>query len=295
MQHPTRPPAIFCPYSLPRARSCKVLVKPPLLDRLATIQADKGSVLCVGLDPDPARLPAHLLARQALPDAVLTFNAAIIEATAASACAFKLNFAFFEALGADGWRILEATLREIPATALTIADAKRGDIGNSARFYAKSVFEDLGFDAVTVSPYMGRDSVEPFLAYENTITFVLGRTSNPGAADFQVQPMGERPLFLHVAEQVAAWGAAAPGTAGLVVGATDTDAMAQIRQACPDLPLLIPGVGAQGGDAEAVRRTAQGGPIFVNSSRQILYASGETDFAEAAAREATRLRTALTS
>ena len=264
-------------------------------DRLRQIQADKASRLCVGLDPDPDRLPAHLLDAHALPDAVLAFNAAIIEATAAHACAFKLNLAFFEPLGADGWRMLQATVRRIPSDVLVIADAKRGDIGNSARFYAQAVFEELECDAITVAPYMGKDSVTPFLAYTGTSAFVLSRTSNPGAADFQELQIDDEPLYLHVARQVAAWNQEAAGEAGLVVGATDASALRTLRAACPTLPFLIPGVGAQGGDPQTVLDAAatEDGLVIVNSSRSILYASSDLDFAEAASEAAAKLRMAL--
>ncbi len=268
---------------------------PSFLERLGHLQATKRSRLCVGLDPDPLRLPPHLLQSRALPEAVLHYNCAIIDATAASACAFKLNFAFFEALGAEGWRVLKATIDHIPDDVLIIADAKRGDIGNSARFYATSVFEQLGCDAITVAPYMGRDSVLPFLQYEGTAAFVLGRTSNPGAADFQEPLCGDQPLFVRVSRQVSRWAETAPGTAGLVVGATDIHALKTIRTLCPTTPFLIPGVGAQGGDAASVLTASatDQGHIIVNSSRGIIYASSDPTFAEVAAREAESLRHTL--
>lgn len=263
--------------------------------RLRRIQQQRRSVLCVGLDPDPERLPAHLTAGRPLAEAVLAFNRAVIDATAAAACAFKLNLAFFEALGRDGWAVLEATLAAIPEGPLTIADGKRGDIGNSARFYAAALFEQLGFDACTVAPYMGRDAVLPFLQYEGRAAFILARTSNAGAADFQEQPCGGEPLYARVARHAAAWGAEAPGEAGLVVGATEPGALAALRQACPTLPFLIPGVGAQGGDARAVMQAAatDDGLVLVNSSRQILYAATGEDFAEAAGHAAEQLRATL--
>lgn len=265
------------------------------VERLRAFQATKQSRLCVGLDPDPLRLPPHLLQTKEVAEAVLHFNRAIIEATAASACAFKLNLAFFEALGSDGWRVLQTAIDQMPDDVLIIADAKRGDIGNSARFYAASVFEQLGCDAITVAPYMGRDSVTPFLQYEGKAAFVLGRTSNPGAADFQEQPCGDEPLYVRVARSVAAWGTEAPGTAGLVVGATDIPALEKLRALCPTTPFLIPGVGAQGGEASAVLAASatDEGLILVNSSRGILYASSGPDFAEVAAREAEALRHTL--
>ncbi|HET6568936.1 MAG TPA: orotidine-5'-phosphate decarboxylase [Rhodothermales bacterium] len=261
-------------------------------ERLRRIQSKKSSSLCIGLDPDPDLLPKHLSARQALPEAILAFNSAIIEATRHTACAFKVNFAFYEVLGTEGWRVLYETVQMLPEDVLIIADAKRGDIGNSARFYARATFEELGCDAITVTPYMGRDSIEPFLQYEGKAAFILARTSNPGASDFQEQQIHDKPLYRLVAESVARWDHHAKGTAGLVVGATSSDALDALRQICPTLPFLIPGVGAQGGDADTVMRSAAtpDGPVLVNSSRAILYASAGEDFAQAAAREAERLR-----
>lgn len=258
------------------------------VDRLREIQNGKTSVLCVGLDPDPALMPPHLLRDRDLPDAVLHFCRGILDATHSYACAFKVNFAFFEVLGERGWHVLHETIRSIPRDTLIIADAKRGDIGNSGRFYARAVFEQLDCDAVTVSPYMGRDSVEPFLAYEGKAAFVLARTSNPGARDFQERSLEGKPLHLRVAEAVNTWNSETPGTAGLVVGATSADALGTLRGTCPTLPFLIPGVGAQGGDPETVMRSTATpeGLVIVNSSRGILYASSGEDFAEAAAREA---------
>ncbi len=269
---------------------------PSFSERLRAAQSERRSVVCVGLDPDPARLPASLRDAYALPEAVARFNAAIVDATRAAACAYKLNLAFYEALGREGWTVLERTLAQIPETHLTIADGKRADIGNSARFYARAVFDELGFDACTVAPYMGRDSVLPFLERPGTAAFVLARTSNPGAADFQEACACDgTPLYVRVAERAAAWSAEADGTAGLVAGATDVEALATLRARCPSLPFLIPGVGAQGGDAEAVMRAAatDEGLVLVNSSRSIIFASAESDFADAAGRAAHALRETL--
>ena len=269
-------------------------MKPEFSTRLRALQTSKESRLCVGLDPDPMRLPSHLM-QQPMAAAVVAFNTAIISATAPAACAFKLNLAFFEALGPDGWHAMEATLAALPDDVLTIADAKRGDIGNSARFYAKSVFEHLGFDAITVAPYMGRDSVEPFLRYEGKAAIVLARTSNPGAADLQERDCEGEPLYLRTARLVAQWAEDAPGSAALVVGATDTTSMARIREACPTLPFLVPGIGAQGGDPQSVIKVGatNEGMLIVNSSRSIIYASDGEDFAEAAGRKAESLRRVL--
>ncbi|WP_022834817.1 orotidine-5'-phosphate decarboxylase [Salisaeta longa] len=265
-------------------------------DRLRAIQTQKETAACVGLDPDPARLPAHLRAAHDTPEAVRRFCRAIIEATAPFACAFKPNLAFFEALGRDGRAVLEDVVAALPSDVLVIADAKRGDIGNSARFYAQSLFDDLGADAVTVAPYMGHDSVTPFLQHPGTAAFVLARTSNPGASDFQEAcQCNGTPLHQQVAEAVQAWARATPGTGGLVVGATAPDALRTVRTACPTAPFLIPGVGAQGGTPAAVMAAAAtaDGPVLVNSSRSILYASAGRDFADAAAAAAQALRDAL--
>ncbi len=264
--------------------------------KLRQIQVAKQSVLCVGLDPDPHRLPRHLLDQYPLAEAVVAFNAALIEATAAAACAFKLNFAFYEALGRNGWDTLERTLQHLPPDVLVLADAKRGDIGNTARFYAESIFEQLGFDACTVAPYMGRDAVVPFLRYQGKAAFVLARTSNPSAADFQERHCEGEPLYERVARHVARWNDEAPGTAGLVVGATGPEALAALRTLCPTLPFLIPGIGAQGGDPDVIAAAAtEAGRVLVNSSRQIIFASDGRDCAEAAAREAEALRARLTA
>ena len=265
------------------------------ITRIHEAQQARRSLLCVGIDPDPRRLPHHLTASRSPADAVLAFNRAIIEATAPYACAYKLNFAFFEALGADGWRVLEETVAAASREHAVVADAKRGDIGNSARFYASAVFEQLRCDACTVAPYMGRDSVEPFLAFPGRAAFVLVRTSNAGADEVQELEVDGRPLFLEMADKVVAWAGHAQGTVGFVLGATNAQPLRLAREAHPDVPLLVPGVGAQGGDAAALREALSvgSGPVLVNSSRQILYASAETDFAEAAAREAERIRESL--
>lgn len=263
--------------------------------RLRDIQEQKQSALCVGLDPDLSRIPDHLQDETKPDHVVLRFNKAIIDATRGHACAYKLNFAFYEALGRDGHRVLEETRAALPEDTIALADAKRGDIGNSARFYAAAVFDRLDFDACTVSPYMGRDSITPFLDYPRTATFILARTSNPGAADIQEQHCNGETIYQRVARLASTWNDEAPGTAGLVAGATSVEALRSLRTACPALPLLIPGVGAQGGDPAEVMAAAATpeGPVLVNSSRSILYASEDEDFAEAAAHEADRLRRLL--
>lgn len=263
------------------------------LDKLHAAQQATNSVVCVGLDPAPERLPEVFRADPA-PEAVIAFCKAIVDATHEVACAYKPNLAFFEALGPDGLRVLQAVVAHIPSDRLIIADAKRGDIGNTARMYARAYFDVLGCDAVTVTPYMGRDAIAPFLAYPDKAVFVLTRTSNPGAADFQDLEAEGFPLYRHVARQTAAWAAEAPGTAGFVVGATDATTLAQMRRAYPSVPFLIPGVGAQGGSAATVMQAAGSGPVLVNSSRGILYAAAGPTFAQAAHHAAETLRRALT-
>lgn len=260
-------------------------------DRLSGSQRRTGTVLCVGLDPDPGRLPAGLSGVQG----VIDFCMAIVDATTDYASAFKLNFAFFEVLGDEGMRAIRQVRNRIPAGIPTVADAKRGDIGNSARFYAEAVLGDLGFDAVTVNPYMGEDSVRPFLEREGTAAFVLARTSNSGRTDFQDRVSDGEPLYVHVARAAADWHVRSPASVGLVAGATDPAAMSRLRSICPGQPFLVPGVGAQGGDPAAVLEAGWGGPgtLLVNSSRSILYASSNADFATAAAAAAARTAATL--
>ena len=263
--------------------------------RLAELQLRKNSVLCVGLDPDPDRLPTSLLPEASLPDRVLAFNKAIIEATAPFAIAFKTNFAFFEALGPAGWDVLHQTVSLIPDDVLSVADAKRGDIGNSSKFYAKSAYETLGFDSCTVAPYMGTDSMAPFLSYPDKLAFILARTSNPGARDLQEQMVGDKQLYELLTSQIAALPEPQKACAGLVVGATSPEALSNIRSLVPGMPFLIPGVGAQGGDAKAVMQAAydEPGSVLINSSRGIIYASEGQDFAEAAGNAAQALQAFL--
>jgi len=258
------------------------------IDKLRRASRKNNSLLCVGLDVDLDRIPGFLLAEK---DPVGVFNRAIVEATADLVCAYKPNVAFYEALGEDGWRALGQTRQFVPGEIPTIADAKRGDIGNTARMYARAFFQDLGFDAITVSPYMGFDAVEPFLKYGDKCAFVLCLTSNPGAEDFQ-RLSGDRGfLFQEVARQVVDW--SQHGSCGLVVGATQAGDLKRVREIAPHLPILIPGVGAQGGDlASAVRNgvDASGELAIVNVARSVLYASDGRDFAKQARREAIRLR-----
>ncbi|MBI2857175.1 MAG: orotidine-5'-phosphate decarboxylase [Chloroflexi bacterium] len=243
------------------------------------------SLLCLGLDPDPELMPEV---------GVFDFNRAIIEATADLVCAYKPNLAFYEALGPPGLEALLKTLECVPNGIPTIGDAKRGDIGNTARMYARALFSTFGFDAATVNPYLGTDSLEPFLEYHEKGVFVLCRTSNPGSRDFQSLGCGgdpARPLYLEVARRAKEWNR--HGNVGLVVGATQPADLGLVRELCPDMPLLIPGVGPQGGDlAAAVGRgvDANGEKALLVSSRQVLYASRGPDFAAAAMEAARKLR-----
>ena len=255
--------------------------------RLAETISKKNSLLCVGLDPDLRRLPDHLRHEA---NAILLFCREIIAATKASAAAFKINFAFFEAEGSAGWEMLEQLAAELPADVVKIADAKRADIGNTSERYAHAILNRLDFDAVTVNPYLGKDSVEPFLQWPAKGAFVLCLTSNPGSVDFQqIKSQGE-PLYKTVAKQVMAWNK--NNNCGLVVGATHPSDLQNVRELTPGLPFLIPGVGAQGGGLETAVKLGTdtaGGGALINSSRGIIYKSSGTDFAEAAALQAQRL------
>jgi len=259
--------------------------------KLHRAQELASSVVCVGLDPDPDRFPDQFRDLPA-PDAARRFCKAIIEATHEVACAYKPNLAFFEALGREGLGVLEDVVSSIPPDRISIADGKRGDIGNTAGRYAIAVFENLSFDACTVSPYMGRDAVSPFLAWPEKAAFALVRTSNPSAGEVQDLDVGDVPLYFRIARMLETWSSGEPGEIGFVVGATDTTILADIRDQFPDIPLLIPGIGAQGGDPEAVMATAIAGtgPIVVTSSRSILYAGQGVDFADRARDATIRLR-----
>lgn len=250
------------------------------------------SWLCIGLDPEPARMPDRL-PRDA--DGVYAFCAAIMDATADLVCAFKPNVAFFEALGASGWSALERLIRLRPGPPI-ILDAKRGDIGSTAEAYARAVFTTLGADAVTLNPYLGSDALEPFLQHADRGCFVLCKTSNPGSRDLQDAQLADgRPLYLAVAEMARDhWNT--HGNVGLVVGATHPVALAEIRRACPDMLILAPGVGAQGGDLAATVRAAAAGAelrLIVNVSRAVLYADHGANFAAAARTAARQWRDAV--
>ena len=250
----------------------------------------KKTFLCIGLDVDLNKIPKHLLKEE---DPIFAFNKAIIDATHHLAVAYKPNLAFYEAQGLKGWKALEKTiayLNENHPDIFTIADAKRGDIGNTSGMYAKAFFEDLNFDSVTVAPYMGKDSVEPFLGYENKHTILLALTSNAGAYDFQTQMMEDRELYKKVIEVSKDWKNGQ--NLMYVVGATKAEHLREIRQLIPESFLLVPGVGAQGGSLEEVCRFGMNRKVglLVNASRAVIYASNGTDFAEAAAKEAEKLQ-----
>lgn len=242
---------------------------------------EKRSYLCVGLDPETGKLPAPFHGTTA---EVLPFNKAIIDATRDLCVSYKINTAFYEALGVEGWRIFEETVRYIGAGHFIIADAKRGDIGNTARMYAEAFFRHYGCDAVTVAPYMGEDSIRPFLEYSDKWTILLAHTSNPGHRDFQQLALsdGGGVVWEQVVRRCAAWGT--PENTMFVMGAVDAEQIAVARRLVPRHFLLVPGVGAQGGDFQRVSAdglTDDGG-LLINISREILYASRGTDFAEAA-------------
>lgn len=243
----------------------------------------KQSYLCIGLDTDIAKIPSHLLKEE---DPIFSFNKDVIDATRDFCVSYKINTAFYEAFGVKGWQALEKTVAYIGDEHFKIADAKRGDIGNTSRQYAKAFFEAMPFDAVTVAPYMGSDSIQPFLEYKNKWTIVLGLTSNKGASDFELQACGDQLLYERVLEQTASWGSIE--NLMFVVGATQADAFLNIRKLLPQHFYLVPGVGAQGGSLKTISETAMTKDcgLLVNVSRDIIYHSGDQNFAEAAARKA---------
>ncbi|MDR0441168.1 MAG: orotidine-5'-phosphate decarboxylase, partial [Candidatus Accumulibacter sp.] len=261
---------------------------------LAAAWQKNDSLLCVGLDPDPARFPAHLRNR---PEAIFEFCRSIVDATADLVCCFKPQIAYFAAHGAEAQ--LEALIAHIhtrhPGVPV-ILDAKRGDIGSTAAQYAKEAFERYGADAITVNPYLGKDSVDPYLAYPDKGVILLCRTSNPGGSDLQFLDVGGKKLYEHVAELVAGeWNTG--GQCALVVGATFPDEIARVRRIVGEMPLLVPGIGAQGGDVEATVRAGctkggdlPGAGLIINSSRAILYAGRDEDYAQTARRAANETR-----
>jgi orotidine-5'-phosphate decarboxylase len=250
----------------------------------------KKSFLCIGLDVDLNKIPPHLLKEE---DSIFAFNKAIIDATHHLCVAYKPNTAFYEAYGLKGWKALEKTINYLNKNhpeIFTIADAKRGDIGNTSTMYAKAFFEDLAFDSITVAPYMGKDSVEPFLAFENKYTILLVLTSNHGAFDFQTKTVDGKELYKQVLETSKTW----KNSKNLmyVVGATKAEYLADIRKIIPDSFLLVPGVGAQGGNLQDVCKYGMNANVglLINSSRGIIYASNKEDFAQVAAHRAAELQ-----
>jgi orotidine-5'-phosphate decarboxylase len=250
---------------------------------LISIIQQRQSCLCVGLDTDASKLPSGVT--------VLDFNKAIIDATRDFCVAYKPNIAFYESMGAKGWEILERTLEYIGTDHFTIADGKRGDIGNTSNYYAKTFFETYPFDSVTVAPYMGRDSVESFLKYENKWAILLALTSNPGADDFEmIRAEDGQYVFQHVLEKSAQWGNTE--NTMYVVGATRAEMLAEVRKIVPDHFLLIPGVGAQGGSMAEVFKYGANADVglLINASRSILYASSGSDYATAAKAESKKMQ-----
>ncbi len=260
-------------------------------DRLRTICQKKNSYLSVGLDVDMDRMPGFLLDFEA---PILEFNKSIVNATADVVAAYKLNTAFYEAYSVQGWRSLKKTLDFIPKEVLKIADAKRGDVAHSSEKYRDAFFKELNFDAVTLNPLLGFDSVAPFLEDETRGVFLLCLTSNEGAQDFQFFSDGKKMLFEKIAEKAVEWNK--KDNVGLVVGATKAEYLRRVREIAPKLPILLPGVGAQGGNLEASVIGAQdtsGGGFLVNSSRGILYDADNFEFAQTARKKAIALRDAI--
>ena len=250
----------------------------------------KKSFLCIGLDVDLEKIPSHLLNNE---DPIFAFNKAIIDATHHFCVAYKPNTAFYEAYGLKGWKSLEKTINYLNETypeIFTIADAKRGDIGNTSAMYAKAFFEDLAFDSVTVAPYMGKDSIEPFLAFKDKHTIMLALTSNEGAFDFQTKKINQKEVYKHVLETSKNW----KNSENLmyVVGATKAEYFKEIRKIVPNSFLLVPGVGAQGGSLQDVCKygISNNVGLLINSSRGIIYASQNEDFAEKSALKAEELQ-----
>jgi orotidine-5'-phosphate decarboxylase len=262
-------------------------------EKLQQASRENNSLLCIGLDPDPSRIPAHLGSGA---HAVVAFNKAVVRATQDIACAYKPNLGFYTVYGHDGIRALEETRRAIPSHIPTILDAKVGDIDITSTAYAQGYFGKMGFDAITAQPYLGRDGLEPFLNWSDRCVFILAKTSNPGSGDLQDLKLAsddrERTVYEHVASQVAEWQGTF-GTCGLVAGATYPQEIEQIRELAPELPMLIPGIGTQGGNLESTVSAALhvgNGPIAINASRSIIYAGEGLDYAEAVREAAIKLR-----
>lgn len=246
------------------------------VEKIINTQRSKNSLLCIGLDTDLKKIPTFL---KSYDDPIFEFNKRIIEQTKDIVCAYKINIAFYEALGSTGWQTLEKTLKIIPKEIITIADAKRGDIGNTSELYAKAFFETFSFDSITVNPYLGYDSVYPFINYNNKGVFILALTSNKGSSDFQYLKIDGKPLYLKVVEKVVEWNQNL--NCGVVIGATHPEELKVLREAAPSLPFLIPGIGAQGGDLESTIKYGcdkNKELALINISRAIIYASSDEDF-----------------
>lgn len=253
---------------------------------IAQIKAKK-SMLCVGLDTDMDKLPEGV---ERSMKGMVDFNRAIIQATHKYAVAYKINTAFYEQYGSEGWQCMEETLNLIPKDCFTIADAKRGDIGNTSSMYARAFFKRLNFDSITVAPYMGEDSLSPFFAFEDKWVICLGLTSNAGSKDFQILEADGQKIYQHVMHKVSQWGN--PGNLMFVTGATKASDLKQLRESFPQHFFLVPGVGAQGGTVHDVCVAAMSdfGGLLINASRSILYASSGTDYIEKAEAEAKSLQ-----
>lgn len=248
----------------------------------------KSSFLCVGLDTDLSKIPTHLLNEK---DPVFEFNKQIVDATLDYTVAYKPNVAFYEALGPSGWESLQKTLEYIPKDVFTIADAKRGDIGNTSKLYAKAFFEKMDFDSITVAPYMGEDSVKPFMKFQGKWVILLALTSNSGSMDFQlIESVNGKPLFQEVIEKSQSWGTI--NNLMYVVGATRGEKISEVRKIAPNHFFLVPGIGAQGGNLEEVARYGMNSHcgLLVNSSRSIIYAGKNVDFGKDAKNEARKIQ-----
>ena len=259
-------------------------------NRLIEQIKEKRSYLCIGLDTDENKIPKHLGSSS---KSIFEFNKQIIDATKDLCVSYKINTAFYEAMGMRGWEAMEQTVHYIPSTHFKIADAKRGDIGNTSSQYAKAFFETMPFDAITVAPYMGEDSIRPFLEYEDKWTIVLGLTSNKGASDFEMQRTGQEYLYEKVIKTVSKWGN--PENLMFVTGATHASQMKNIRATIPDNFLLVPGVGFQGGSLEEVSHNGMNKDVglLVNVSRAIIFASNSENFAEEAREIATQYQSEM--
>jgi len=251
---------------------------------------NKSSFLCVGLDTDIKKIPSHLLSET---DPVFEFNKAIIDATKDHCVSFKINTAFYESLGSKGWETMERTLNYIPKNIFTIADAKRGDIGNTSNMYAHAFFENLGFNAITLAPYMGKDSIVPFFNYENKFGIVLALTSNSGSEDYEQKNIGNEKLYELVIKTTCEIGN--PSNLMFVVGATKAEELGNIRKIIPEHFLLVPGMGAQGGSLTDVAKYGMNKDcgLLVNASRSIIYAGNGKDFAQKAQQEAQLINTEM--